>query len=110
MQYQVFVQNPSEQRFVASVVGLPSVMVEGETEKEAIAKVKTALELQLAMGKFVTIEISSQQSNPETDPWLKHLGIFANDPTFEDFLEEVAAYRQQVDAQEAQASRFIEPI
>ena len=29
MQYQVFVQNPSEQRFVASVVGLPSVMVEG---------------------------------------------------------------------------------
>jgi hypothetical protein len=31
MQYQVFVQNPSEQRFVASVVGLPSVMVEVDT-------------------------------------------------------------------------------
>jgi hypothetical protein len=103
MQYQVFVQNPSEQRFVASVVGLPSVMVEGETEEEVIAKVKTALESQLAMGKFVTIEISSQQFNTGTDPWLKHLGIFANDPTFEDFLEEVAAYRQQVDNQEVKA-------
>jgi hypothetical protein len=55
------------------------------------------------MGKFVTIEISSQESNPGTDPWLKHLGIFANDPTFEDFLEEVAAYRQQADAPEAEA-------
>jgi predicted RNase H-like HicB family nuclease len=102
MQYQVLVQNPSKQRFFASVVGLPSVMVEGETEEEVIAKVKISLESQLATAKLVTIEVSSQPSNSanaSNDPWLKHLSIFAQDPTFDDFLAEVAAYRQQVDDQ-----------
>ncbi len=99
MQYQVFVQNQSKHRFVASVVGIPNVVVEGETEAEAIAKVKNVLESQLATGRFVTIEVNStSQETKDADPWLKHLGIFVDDPTFEDFLEEVAAYRQQVDA------------
>jgi predicted RNase H-like HicB family nuclease len=44
MQYQVFVQNQSEQRFIASIVGIPNLTVEGKTEKEAVEKVKAALE------------------------------------------------------------------
>jgi predicted RNase H-like HicB family nuclease len=103
MQYQVFVQNQSEQSFIASVVGIPNLTVEGKTEKEAIAKVKAALESQLAIGKFIMIDINPNLPTPETDPWLKHLGLFANDPTFDDFLAEVAAYRQSVDAQEIEA-------
>ncbi|MBD3880942.1 hypothetical protein IFO70_04155 [Phormidium tenue FACHB-886] len=59
MQYQVFVQNPAEQHFVASIVGMPHLTVEGKSEEEAIAKAKTALEIQLAKGKFVTIEVDS---------------------------------------------------
>lgn len=102
MQYQLFIQNPAEQKFVASVVGMPMVSGEGVTEAEAIAQAKAALESQLATGKFVTIQVSSvtqpdESVNQATDPWLKYLGLFANDPTFEDFLAEVAAYRQQVD-------------
>ncbi len=103
MQYQVFVQNQSEQRFIASIVGIPNLTVEGKTEKEAIANVKTALETQLALGKFVTIDISPNLPTPGTDPWLKHLGLFADDPTFDDFLAEVATYRQSVDDQAIEA-------
>ncbi|NJL39224.1 MAG: type II toxin-antitoxin system HicB family antitoxin [Leptolyngbyaceae cyanobacterium SM1_4_3] len=112
MQYQLFVQSLSahdaaEQKFVASVVEMPTVSGEGATEAEAIAQAKVALESKLATGKFVTIQIRSADqldefTNEEIDPWLKHLGLFADDPTFEDFLEEVAAYRQQVD-EEAEA-------
>lgn len=103
MQYQVFVQNQSEQRFIASIVGIPNLTVEGKTEEEAIEKVKAALETQLAIGKFITIDISPNLPTPETDPWLKNLGLFADDPTFDDFLAEVAAYRQSVDDQQIES-------
>ena len=105
MQYQVFIQSPAAQRFVASIVGMPAITGEGTTESEAIDQAKAALQSQLATGKFVTIEVGStnrlNESVNRDDPWLKHLGLFANDPTFEDFLEEVAAYRQKVDEEAA---------
>ncbi|MBW4443981.1 MAG: type II toxin-antitoxin system HicB family antitoxin [Plectolyngbya sp. WJT66-NPBG17] len=99
MQYQVFVQNQSDQHFVASIVGIPDLTVEGKTEAEAIGNAKAALGEKLAVGKLITIEISPDSPTPETDSWLKHIGIFAEDSTFEDFLSEVAAYRQQSDQQ-----------
>jgi hypothetical protein len=46
MQYQVFVRNRSESYFVASVVGMPNLTVEGRTEEEAIANAKAALKSQ----------------------------------------------------------------
>lgn len=103
MQYQVLVQKPSERHFVASIVGWSNVVADGKTEEEAIAKIKAALTAQLATSKFVTIEVDSEPETAsgadetQTNPWLKHFGIFADDPTFDDFLEEVAAYRKSVD-------------
>jgi predicted RNase H-like HicB family nuclease len=44
MQYQVFVQNPSERKFLASVVGMSNLTAEGVTEKEALSNVKSVLE------------------------------------------------------------------
>jgi hypothetical protein len=38
--------------------------------------------------------LDKERSQQETDPWLIHMGIFASDPTFDDFFAEVAAYRQ----------------
>lgn len=102
MQYQVFVQSHPDKKFIASVVGIPNCTIEGSTKEEAIALAKAALENQLANGELVTIEIDQERSQQETDPWLKHMGIFADDPTFDDFLAEVAAYRQLVDAQEVE--------
>ncbi len=34
MQYQVFIQNPADRLFTASVVGLPNVKSNGTTEEE----------------------------------------------------------------------------
>jgi predicted RNase H-like HicB family nuclease len=44
MQYQVFVQNPSEQKFLVSVMGISNLTAEGITEEEAISNVKSVLE------------------------------------------------------------------
>jgi len=106
MQYQLFVQNQANHnKFVASVVGMPMVSGEGVTEEEAIAHAKASLQSQLVTGKFVNIQVgltneSIESAIKEIDPWIKHLGLFANDSTFDDFLDEVAAYRQQVDKKE----------
>ncbi len=110
MQYQVFVQSHPENKFIASIVGIPNSTVEGNTKEEVIALAKATLETQLASGELVTIEIGKERylatshsasTQQETDPWLKNMGIFASDPTFDDFLAEVAAYRQQVSEEES---------
>lgn len=96
MQYQVFVQNQSEQRFVASVVGMPNVTAEGRTEEEAIMNAKTALAEQLAMGRFVTIELTAKDilDVPNSAP-MKYAGVFEDDPTFEEFMDHLAKIRQK---------------
>ena len=99
MQYQVFVKNPTESRFMASVVGLPNVTADGVTEKEAIDKLKVILDAQFKNGKLVTIDINvpSDRIEEKSDPWLANMGIFQDDPTFDDFLVEVNNYRNEVD-------------
>lgn len=99
MQYRVFVQNPSVEHFVASVVEMPNVVVEGKTEAEAITKVKAALEIQLAIGKFVMIDVNKKQ---EFAPQMKYAGIFSDDETFDDWMEKLAVIRQEANAVEDQ--------
>lgn len=99
MQYQVFVQSRSDTNFIASVIGIPDCTAEGTTREDAIAKAKQALQNHLENGELVTIDLDSPSNGQDIDPWIKHMGIFADDPTFDDFLAEVAAYRQQVDTQ-----------
>lgn len=98
MQYQIFIQNQSEQNFVASVIGIPTLTVEGKTEEEAIFKVKSALEAQLATGKLVTIEVNLESQTNQIVPQMKYAGIFANDTTFDDFMEKLTAIRQESNA------------
>lgn len=98
MQYQVFVQNESEQHFVASVLGIPNLTVEGKTEEEAISNVKSALEAQLAKGKFVTIEVDAEKEANQHKNQMKYAGIFASDPTFDDFMEKLTAIRNKSNA------------
>jgi predicted RNase H-like HicB family nuclease len=94
MQYQVFLQNQAEQRFVASVLGIPNLSVEGSTEAEAIARIKIALESQLKTGKLITLEVGAVENLADPSVQVPHAGIFANDPTFDDWMEKLAAIRQ----------------
>lgn len=103
MQYQVFVQNPADRTFMASIVGLPNATANGVTEQEAIDKLKSILDTQFKNGKMVTIEIDLpiEKSSEKSDPWIDNIGIFQDDPTFDEFLSEVSAYRNEIDRIEA---------
>jgi predicted RNase H-like HicB family nuclease len=103
MQYQVFVQNPADRTFLASVVGLPNLTANGITEKEAITKLKGILDAQFKNGKMVTINVDlpNEELIQISDPWIDNIGIFQDDPTFDEFLSEVNAYRDEVDRTKA---------
>jgi predicted RNase H-like HicB family nuclease len=99
MQYQVLVQNPADHTFMASVFGLPEMAATGVTEKEAIGKLKGILDAQFKNGKIVTIDINlpEETSLEKGDPWIDNIGIFQDDPTFDEFLTEVSTYRNEID-------------
>ena len=91
MQYQVFVKSKPDKHFTASVMGMPAIAVDGDTEAEAITNAKTALETQLATGRIVTISVEPQTSST---PTMQYAGILASDPTFDDWMEKLANIRQ----------------
>lgn len=111
MQYRVFVQNPAERRFVASVIEMPAVSEEGATEEEAVSRAKAALEAQLAKGKMINIELpqtTAVELSTELDPTnkthsprfpMRYAGIFADDPSFEDWEEKLALIRCEANAE-----------
>ncbi len=95
MQYQIFVQSQSQQSFLASVVGMSNLTTEGKTEEEAISRAKSALEAQLARGKFVSVEVGSEKEPDLSLPQMKYAGIFANDSNFDDFMEKLKHIRRE---------------
>jgi hypothetical protein len=43
-----------------------------------------------------------EASSPTVDPWVEFAGMFKDDPLFDEFIEDMAAYRRELDATVAQ--------
>jgi predicted RNase H-like HicB family nuclease len=78
--------------FRASVLGLPDCQAQGETREVAIANVQQALRSRLESAEIITVPLDSM-------PMSRLAGIFKNDPQWDEFQAEIAAYRQEVDAE-----------
>jgi hypothetical protein len=100
MQYQIFIESkgettPKTRHFVASVIGMPAISADGDTEVEAISNVKAALNSQLSKGKVVTIDLDDARYIDLTSaPPTQHAGILMADPTFDDWMEKLADIRR----------------
>lgn len=92
MTLNIFVQSKPENGYLAKILGWPEIIVEGKTKEEAIEKIKTELDFRLAEGEIIRL-----QYKPPTGmhPWLKFAGAWKDDPTFDDFLEELRANREE---------------
>jgi hypothetical protein len=40
-----------------------------------------------------------ESSSPAVDPWVRFAGMFKDDPLFDEFVEDMAAYRRELDAE-----------
>ena len=99
MKYHVFVEQHANNGYVAEVIGLPNCQAIGKTEEEAISKAKETLAERLTHGKVVAIQIEPETA-PEDHPMLRGFGRFKDDPTFDDLMERIAAYRRELDAED----------
>jgi hypothetical protein len=97
MQYQVLVQNLPDGLFLDLDLGVPGVVAEGATVEEALNKAEALLRERLATGRLFTIEVEEASVGVVANPWLETHGVLRDDATFDDWVEEIAKYRREVD-------------
>jgi len=101
MTFQIFLQQQPESGYVASVIGIPNCVAEAETREDAVAKVTEALNQLIAKGELITVDLKNGVQTEANNPWLKIIGMFEDDPTWDDFQANIEEYRRELDAEEA---------
>jgi hypothetical protein len=86
MRYPVFVRSESSTSFIAEPLGIPELKTVASTERDALKQVEAALARWFAVGKLVHVSVPSETSG---NPWIDGFGRSADDPDFDEFLEEV---------------------
>jgi predicted RNase H-like HicB family nuclease len=105
MIYRVFRQQTAENADKATPLAFPDLVAVGtgaqrrQGRDEALANLKAALDAWLSQGEIVTVEAGEPEH-----PWLRWAGMFKDDPTFDEFLDEIEAYRYEVDEAERQCA------
>jgi len=101
MTYDVILRK-NQNKYIARVRDWPEVVIEEETREAALTQIKQHLMAYLSQAPEV-IPIELAPGAAAEHPWLQFAGMWADDPTWDDFVTEVAAYRQEIDAADVEA-------
>jgi predicted RNase H-like HicB family nuclease len=93
MRHLVILQ-PHDGGYRATAMGLPDCRSDGATEAEALANIRRVMAETLQRIKIVAVDIP-EPAPP--DPWTRIIGMYADEPDFEEFQKEVHAYCQELD-------------
>jgi hypothetical protein len=99
MTYDVLIQPQPENMYRATVLGWPDLSVVGASEQMVIERIQQVIRERLSQGKIVQIEIDEDgvaATTPE-HPWLPFLGMWKDDPTFDEFTAQIEVYRHELD-------------
>jgi predicted RNase H-like HicB family nuclease len=92
MQHLVVIQ-PHNGGYRATALGLPDCHSEGITEEEALANIRRVISETLQRIKIVAVDIPEPAPS---DPWVQIVGMYANEPDFEEFQKELQAHRREL--------------
>jgi len=95
VEHLVIVRSEAPDQFVAEAVGLPALRAEAATEEEAIDRVRSSLADWSKTAKLVRVEVPVPG---EENPWIRWAGRSADDPDFEEYLDEIKKFRAAMDA------------
>ena len=101
MTYDVILRK-TKNKYVARVRDWPEVIIEEDSREEAIAQIKAQLSEYLSQPPEV-IQIDLKPVVHGDNLWLQFAGMWADDPTWDDFVAEVKAYRQEIDKADTEA-------
>ena len=94
--YQVLLKNEADETVSAMLLGWPECKVYGQTRSQALQQLQDLVNQQLIAGEIVSIKLKSTQSD---NPWMRIAGKYKDDPLFDEFLADIEAYRQELDAE-----------
>ena len=95
MTFDVIVLRQVDNGYSARPVLWPDSVAHGTTEQEALDRVRTLIRDLLSRTRFVQVELDVSE-HQFGNPWLTKAGMFADDPTWDDFLKAMADYRTLV--------------
>lgn len=98
MTYNAIVEDRKAEGFTASLLGWPSCTATGATKAEALTRLRQAIRDRLSSVEIVPIEVDVTETG---HPLAKFAGMFKNDELFDQFVEDMATYRLEVDAKMA---------
>ena len=99
MKYSVVIEK-DKGHYRAFVPAIPNCVAEGGTRADTLDKIRKAIVDRLSKIEITTIEV---EPPPAADPWEPFIGMWKDDPTWEEFQMEIAAYRQKADDEEGNA-------
>ena len=99
MTYDILIQPQPGGTYRATVLGWPDLSAVGDSEQTVIERVRQALRERLAQSKVVRIEVGETVTKTTAPDhlWLPFLGMWKDDPTFDDLLARIEAYRRELD-------------
>jgi predicted RNase H-like HicB family nuclease len=96
MNFDVILFKQAGDGFIARPVFWPDEAAYGATEQEALNRVRELIRGLVNRTRFVQVEVDIPPEATE-NPWLTKAGMFTDDPTWDNFLETMAGYRQQLE-------------
>ena len=94
MQIPVLVERVKGDGYRAKGTEPFALTARGSTREEALAKLHSKIQARLKKGtELVGMEIGHQP-----DPWIQFAGMFKDDPWIEDWVQSMADYRQEIEA------------
>jgi predicted RNase H-like HicB family nuclease len=99
MTYDILIQPLPQGTFQATVLGWPDVSAVGDSEITVIERIKNALRVRLTKSKILRIDLDNDltMETPHNHLWSPFLGMWRDDPTFDDFIGKMKTHRSEVD-------------
>ena len=99
MTYDILIQPQPGGAYRATVLGWPELSAVGNSEQTVIERIGQTIRERLRQGKLVRIEVNDDTIKTATveHPWLDFLGMWKDDPTFDDLLDKMATYCRELD-------------
>jgi predicted RNase H-like HicB family nuclease len=94
--YSILIETPKSGGYRATAVGLPNCRAKGATREIALQNIRVLLTTRLSQSEIVTLKIDSPQVE---HPWMQFAGMFQDDPQFEEMLDDIQAYRQEIESE-----------
>jgi len=100
MTYRVVLERRQTEGFKATVLGWPECTASAASREQTLEMLRENLRQRLAETEIVDLEVDVPRSDR---PWRKFAGMFKDNPLLDEVVEEIEAYRRELDAEQKES-------